>query len=465
MIELTLRQVAAAVSGRVVDADPDDLVDAVTTDSREVEDGTRTLFVARHGEHQDGHDHAPSAIEAGAVAVLASRDLPGIARVVVDDTDTDTALGRLAGHVRGTVDPTVIGITGSVGKTTTKDMVRAACGASRRTVGAVGSYNNEVGVPLTLLATREDTEVLVVEMGARGVGQVAPLADLARPRIGIVTAVAGVHLELFGSLDEVAIAKGELVAALPEDGTAILNADDHRVRAMAERTSASVLRCSARGAEEAEVVATDVRLDTRARARFTARTPWGAHEVELPVAGRHHVANALYALAAAGSVGADVGEAATALATAPMSRWRGAVTEAGGVVVLDDAYNANPTSTLAALETLAAMEVTGQRVAVLGVMAEIGADHETEHWRVGSRAAGVVDHLVVVGDEASPIVAGARDAGLSRVDQVEDVDQAVAALADVASGDAVLVKASRVAGLEAVTVGLQDRLRGQGPPS
>lgn len=463
MIELTLQSVADAVSGRLADVDPDQVVDAVTTDSRQVEDGTRTLFVARHGEHQDGHAHARSAVDAGAVAVLASRDLPGLPRVVVDDTDT--GLERLAGHVRDAVDPTVIAVTGSVGKTTTKDMVRAACGATRRTVGAVGSYNNEVGVPLTLLASRDDTEVLVVEMGARGVGQVAPLAALARPSIGIVTAVAGVHLELFGSLDDVALAKGELVAALPDHGTAILNADDARVRAMADRTSASVLRCSAAGAEDAEVIATDVRLDDRARARFTARTPWGAHEVSLPLAGRHQVANALYALAAAGAVGADTGAAAAALATAPMSRWRSAVIEVGGVVVLDDAYNANPTSTLAALGTLAAMEVTGHRVAVLGVMAEIGPDHDTEHWRVGSRTAGVVDHLVVVGDDATSIVAGARDAGLSRIDHVPDVDAALAALADVGPGDAVLVKASRVAGLEAITAGLQERLRGQGSPS
>ncbi len=463
MIELTLQQVADAVSGRVVDADPEQLVDAVITDSREVADGTATLFVARQGEHQDGHDHAESAIRAGAVAVLASRDLPGVARVVVEDTDQ--GLARLAGHVRDTVDPVVVGITGSVGKTTTKDMVRAACGASRRTVAAVGSYNNEVGVPLTLLATRTDTQVLVVEMGARGVGQVTPLATLARPRVGIVTAVAGVHLELFGSLEEVALAKGELVEALPEDGTAILNADDARVAAMAERASASVLRCSATGRGDADLTATDVHLDTRARARFTARTPWGAHEVVLPVAGRHHVGNALYALAAAGAVGADVAAAADALATAPMSQWRAAVIEASGVVVLDDPYNANPTSTLAALDTLAAMDVPGRRVAVLGVMAEIGADHDTEHWRVGSRAAGVVDHLVVVGSEARPIVSGARDSGLSRVDQVADVDEAIAALSDVGPGDAVLVKASRVAGLEAVTVGLQARLRGQEPTS
>lgn len=460
MIERTLAQVADAVGGRVADADPDLVVGAVTTDSRDVPDGVPTLFVARVGEQQDGHEHAPGALEAGCVAVLADRDLDGVPRVVVDDTDA--ALGALARHVRDVVDPVVVGITGSVGKTTTKDLVKAACGASRRTEGAQGSYNNEVGVPLTLLTARSDTEVLVVEMGARGVGQVAELATLARPDIGVVTAVAGVHLELFGTLEDVATAKGELPASLPAGGTAVLNADDHRVAAMASRTDARVLRYSLDGAPDADLTAVDVRLDEHARARFTARTPWGDHEVVLPVAGRHHVGNALAALAVAGAAGADVAAAAAAMADAVVSRWRGAVVEAGGVVVLDDAYNANPTSTLAALETLAAMEVPGRRVAVLGVMAEIGDDHVTEHWRIGMRAAAVVDHLVVVGEDATPITAGARDAAMPRVDLVPDAEAAVEALADVTGGDAVLVKASRVAGLEAVTAGLVERLRGEG---
>ena len=455
MIELTVAEVADAVDARVEDVDAALHVAAVSTDSRELPDDEPTLFVARVGEQQDGHDHAAGAVEAGAVVVLASRDLPGVPRLVVDDTDA--ALRRLARHVRDTVSPTVVGVTGSVGKTTTKDLVRAASAPSLATVAAQGSYNNEVGVPLTLLATRHDTQLLVVEMGARGVGHVAELAELARPSVGVVTAVAGVHLELFGTLDDVAIAKGELVESLPADGTAVLNADDDRVVAMASRTAATVLRCSADAVAGSDVAALDVRLDHHAHARFTAATPWGRHDVTLPVAGRHHVANALYALAVAGTVGADLAAAADALASARVSRWRGHVVDLGGIIVLDDAYNANPTSTLAALDTLAAMQVAGRRVAVLGVMAEIGDDHETEHWRVGSRAAGIVDHLVVVGDEATPIAAGARDAGLSRVDSVADADAALDVLGDLRPGDAVLVKASRVAGLEAVTDGLRSR--------
>lgn len=458
MIPMTLAQVAAAVDGRLDGAPADLVVDQVTTDSRQVRPGAATLFMARRGESADGHDHAAAAIQDGAVAVLASRSLPGLPSVIVDDTDD--ALRALAQHVRDTVDPTVIGVTGSVGKTTTKDFIAGACAASRPTVAAVGSFNNESGVPLTLLSTRPDTRVLVVEMGARGLGQVAELAGWARPSIGVVTAVAGVHLELFGDLDTIALTKGELIAALPSDGTAVLNHDDPRVAAMASRTEARVLGCSLDDAS-ADLVAEHVTLDDRARPRFTASTPWGSHAVALPIAGKHHVLNALLALGAAGAAGADVGAAADALAAVPVSPSRASVQDVGGIIVLDDAYNASPTSTLAALETLADLVIPGRRVAVLGVMAEIGAGHDTEHWRVGNRAAGVVDHLVVVGDEAAPIASGAREAGLGRVDHVTDVDAAVAALDDLSPGDAILVKASRVAGLERVAAALRDQ-RGDG---
>jgi UDP-N-acetylmuramoyl-tripeptide--D-alanyl-D-alanine ligase len=454
MIPLTLAQVAAAVDGRIEDASPAIAVDEVTTDSRQVDPARATLFVARRGESADGHDHAEAAIRGGAVAVLASRPLPRLPSVLVDDTDE--ALRALAQHVRDTVDPTVIGVTGSVGKTTTKDFIAGACAASQPTVAAVGSFNNEMGVPLTLLATRPDTRVLVVEMGARGIGQVAELAGWARPSIGVVTAVAGVHLELFGDLDTIARTKGELIAALPPDGTAVLNQDDPRVAAMATRTTARVLRCSLEDTG-ADVVANQITLDDRARPRFTASTPWGVHEVALPVAGRHHVLNALLALGAAGAAGSDVAAACDALGNAPVSPSRASVQDVGGITVLDDAYNASPTSTLAALQTLADLAVTGRRVAVLGVMAEIGDGHDTEHWRVGNRAAGIVDHLVVVGDEAAHIAGGAREAGLARVDHLPDVDAAVAALADLSPGDAVLVKASRVAGLERVVAALRDQ--------
>ncbi|MBW3657257.1 MAG: UDP-N-acetylmuramoyl-tripeptide--D-alanyl-D-alanine ligase [Actinobacteria bacterium] len=460
MIPLRLEDVARATGGRIASGAGDLVVDAVTTDSREVPDG-RALFVAIRGEHADGHDHLAGAVEHGAVAVLSERevDLGADVGVVVVE-DTWTAIARLGAEVRDRVDPFVVAITGSVGKTTTKDLTAAALGAGRRTVAAVGSFNNELGVPLTLLSLEEDSEALVVEIGARGVGHVAELVPYARPDVSIVTAVAGVHLELFGDIDAIAQAKGELVEGLAGDGTAVLNADDERVAAMAARAPGAVLRYGLAdgprgdGAAAPDLVASDVRLDRLARASFAASTPWGDVDVTLPVAGRHHVWNALAALAAAGVAGVPTHDAAAALATARISDWRGEVTEHDGLVVLNDAYNANPTSVIAALDMLMTVERTGRAVAVLGVMAEIGPTAEAEHERVGRRAAELgVDLVIAVGDDAEGIARGARAGGLPE-DRVAAVDDAAAASAllagDVGPGDVVLVKASRVGGLEAV---------------
>ena len=433
---------SVADAGRLV-------VTGVVTDSRAVSPGD--LYVARRGSRADGADYAEAAVAAGAVAVVAERDLPDLATLVVDDADR--ALVRLATWVRDHAPAEVVAVTGSVGKTTTKDLIAAALAPSLRTVSAAGSFNNEVGVPLTVLRTRDDTQVLVTELGARGVGQVAELARWVRPRVAVVTAVAEVHLELFGTIDAIAIAKGELVESVPDDdGVAVLNADDPRVAAMATRTSARVVTVSASGDPAADVVAEDVVLDRHARASFVAVTPWGRHRVVLPIAGSHHVGNALLALAVAGSLGADLAAAAAALATARVSTGRGRIVDVGGVVVVDDSYNANPTSTTAALDTLAAMDVPGRRLAVLGVMAEIGDGHEAEHRRVGALAADVVDVLVVVGEEASGLAAGARSAGLDDVVTVTGPAEAAEALAarTLVSGDAVLVKASRVASLDRV---------------
>lgn len=426
----------------------DATVTGVVTDSRIVASGD--LYVARQGEHADGADFAADAMARGAVAAIATREIPGVPTIVVDDADA--ALTAIATWVRDTVDPRVVAVTGSVGKTTTKDLVAAAVAPSHRVVAAVGSYNNDVGVPLTVVRTTQDTEVLVAELGARGVGQVARLCGWLRPDVAIVTAVAGVHMELFGSLEQIAVAKGELVESLPANGVAVLNHDDTRVAGMASRTSARVLAVSATGATGADVVAQHVRLDARARAAFTAVTPWGDHEVHLPIAGRHHVGNALLALAAAGAVDADVTAAAAALGSAPVSGGRSRIVAAAGVTVVDDSYNANPTSTMAALDTLASMDLSGDRIAVLGVMAEIGDDHDAEHRRVGAHAATALDRLVVVGDAASGIAGGARSAGLASVVVVADAAGAIEHLRQVPAraGDGVLVKASRVEALDRV---------------
>jgi len=463
VIALTLAEVAAATHGRVVGgANAGDLtIHDLTADSRSVPHGA--AFLALRGDVHDGHDHVRAAVAAGAVAAIVEREdslgeLPGV--VVADG---QAALAAVAGEVRRRVDAKVVAITGSVGKTTTKDLVAAAVGSQRRVVAARASFNNEVGVPLTLLRLRRDTEVAVVEIGARGRSHIARMIPIIRPDVAVVTAVAGAHLEQFGNLDGVAESKAELVEGLGAGGVAILNADDPLVAAMARRHAGRSVLVSACGNPAADLVAERVTVDECARASFEVVGDGGWIAVRLPIAGVHHVANALLALAAAQAVGVALDAAAAALADATVSAWRSEVVVAGGVVVLNDAYNANVASMLAALDTLAAQQVPGRRWAVLGVMAELGErHHEAAHREVGaaSVAAGV-DQLVVVGEGASGIAEGARAAGHRAVLQVGTADDAVAALGAVRPGDAVLCKASRVAGLERVAQALVS-LHGQG---
>jgi UDP-N-acetylmuramoyl-tripeptide--D-alanyl-D-alanine ligase len=449
MIELTIDEVARVTSGRV-QGSSDVTVREVGTDSRRLEPGA--LFVALRGEQADGHDHLEAAAEAGAGAALVERAHEGLELPMVVVEDTWRALADLARHVRETVAPRRVGITGSVGKTTTKDLIAAAVGAERQVVAAQGSFNNELGVPLTLLRLDRDSEVLVAELGARHVGDIATLAPLVAPDVAVVTAVAAVHLEIFGSIESIAVAKRELVEALGPDGTAVLNADDPRVAAMA--ASAPHTLTYGIDAPDADLRARDIELDGSARARFTALTPWGEVAVALPVAGRHHVGNALAALAVAGHLGVGIGAAAEAIAEAPISPWRGEVVEAGEVRVLNDAYNANPTSMAAALDTLVALRGDARTWAVLGVMAEIGGTAEDEHRALGARCAETgVDRLVCVGDLGEAVAAGAREDGLAAdaVTEVADAAEATELLrAEAGPGDVVLVKASRVAGLEKV---------------
>jgi UDP-N-acetylmuramoyl-tripeptide--D-alanyl-D-alanine ligase len=457
VIALSLSELAAVVDGVRHDptgVDAEVVVDAVATDSRRLPAG-RALFVALPGEHADGHDFVAAAAAAGAVAVLAERPADDLDLPVVEVASTWTALLELGAEVRRRVDPTAVAVTGSVGKTTVKDLTAAAVAAGRRTHAASGSFNNELGVPLTLLGLTDDVEVLVAEIGARHVGDIAALAPTVAPDVAVVTAVAGVHLEVFGTIDDVARAKSELVGSLGPDGLAVLNVADPRVAAMAAQAPA-VLRVGL-DVPDADVHATDVVLDRLARPRATAVTPWGDVEVVLPVAGRHQLGNALLALAVAGHLGVDLEAAAAALATTRVSPGRGAVTDAGGVVVLDDAYNANPTSVAAALASLVAIERTGRSWAVLGEMAEIGDTADAEHRRIGALAVELgVDELVVVGAGAAALAEGARAAagGAGTTTRVREAagaaDAAELVLADVATGDVVLVKASRVAALESV---------------
>ncbi|GIL34072.1 UDP-N-acetylmuramoyl-tripeptide--D-alanyl-D-alanine ligase [Phycicoccus sp. DTK01] len=452
MIPIPLAEVVALTSGRLAGVTEADavplLVDGpVVTDSREAAPGG--LYVARVGEHADGHDFAAAAIAAGCVAALTTRPLEDLPCVVVDDTqEAFAALARAV--VERSPHLAVVGITGSSGKTSTKDLLGTVLATAGPTVAPVGSYNSEVGVPLTVCRVAPDTRFLVVEMGARGVGHIAYLARMAPPRIGVVLNVGTAHVGEFGSREAIARAKSELPAAVPADGVAVLNADDPAVRAMASVTDARVVLVGE--ADDADVRATDVVLDAGGRASFTVHTPAGAADVTLGLVGRHHVGNALSVLAVALELGLALPDVVAALGAAtPVSRWRMEVTErADGVTLVNDAYNANPDSMHAALEALRRMGEGRRTWAVLGTMLELGPESDALHAEVGADAvAHDVDELLVVGEAAAPLAEGASAAGgRTRVRTVADAAEAESLLrAELRAGDVALFKSSRDAGL------------------
>jgi UDP-N-acetylmuramoyl-tripeptide--D-alanyl-D-alanine ligase len=426
--------VAAATGGRLLGDDVE--LDGATFDSRTLRRGA--LFVPIVAE-RDGHEFIPAAARAGAAATLTARPTiaasqPGLTAIEVDDTAA--ALVDLATWATPRLGATVVGITGSVGKTSTKDLAAAAIGAQRRVVASARSFNNEQGLPVTVLGAAEGTEVLVLEMGMRGFGEITRLCAIAPPTIGIVTLVAAAHTARLGDVDGVARAKSELVAALPTGGTAILNADDPRVLAMAGLTAASTVTFGT--GSGADVGIDRLTLDDLARPSFRAVTPWGTVAVTLAVSGRHMAANGAAALAAAGVLGVDLDGAAAALGRADLSASRMSVHRlASGAVVIDDAYNANPTSMSAALDALAALPAT-RRVAILGLMAELG-DEAAAHRAIAERCADLGIELVPVGTE----LYGSAPVG-----------DPVAALGPLVGGTAVLVKASRVAALDLVAAAL-----------
>lgn len=444
-MDWTAAQVAEATGGRLRSgAEPTAVVSGVTIDSRRV--GPGALFVPLRAE-RDGHDFIDAALQAGAGGYLfepgaAAADPPAHLGVAVEVEDTLVALGALGRAARDRLAGPVVGITGSVGKTSTKDLAAAALGTRLRVAASEVSFNNELGVPLTLANAAGDTEVAVVEMGTRRAGQIRALCLLARPTVGVVTAAVAAHTETFGGLDGVAAAKAELIEALDPAGMAILNADDPRVSAMAARSAAPVLRYSAEGRPGVEVTAADVVVDGSLRAAFTMHSPWGSAELRLEARGIHQVGNALAAATVALCCGVDIDAVAAGLARGRLSPWRMEVTAtAAGGLVVNDAYNANPTSMAAALRSLAALSAE-RRVAVLGAMAELGALAETEHAAIAALAAELGIEVVAVGTD---LYGGGRQA---------DLDEVASRLRPVGAGVAVLVKGSRVAGLERLAAAL-----------
>ena len=486
MIPLTLAEIAALTGGSLAPAEAAarTVTGPVIIDSRRVTDGA--LFAALPGERADGHDYASAAVAAGAAGVLATRPVPGAPAVVVPDVTV--ALGALAKGVLGRLPAaTVTGITGSSGKTSTKDLAAQVVEHLGPTIAPEDSFNNEIGLPLTVLRAGASTRFLVLEMSARGIGHIAALCDIAPPRIGAVLNVGRAHAGEFGSLDAVAKAKGELPEALPADGVAVLNTDDPRVVAMAARTAARVvtfsvapggaipprppLRMGGRSVPpsppDPSVRAGDIRLDDLGRASFRLLMPGGSADVALRLHGAHHVPNALAAAAIAAELGMDTQAIAAALSAATVrSRRRMELHERpDGVLVVNDAYNANPDSTRAAIEALRHLARGGRRgFAVLGHMAELGDIADDSHAEVGRLAAQAgVAGLIAVGEEARPVLDGARaETGWhGEAIAAPDAAGAVAALDNLLRpGDVVLVKASKSAGLWEVA----DRLLAEAAP-
>jgi UDP-N-acetylmuramoyl-tripeptide--D-alanyl-D-alanine ligase len=457
VIPLSIARIAE-VCGATLDHVPDAgimVAGLVVIDSREAAPGG--LFAAVRGERADGHDFAPAAVAAGAVAVLATRPV-GVPAIVVPDVPA--ALAALAHEVAGRLPGlTIAGITGSSGKTTTKDLLAQLAERLGPTVAPAGSFNNELGHPLTVLRADERTRYLILELGARGRGHIAKLCAIAPPRLGAVINVGRAHVGgYFADLDEVELAKGELVEALPPDGVAALNADDPRVERMACRTAASLVTFGRAGL--ADVRAAEVTVDATGRPSFTLVTPGGSAPVRLGLRGQHNVSNALAAAALAGALGMATQEVAVALSQAvPRSRWRMEVTRRDdGVTVINDAYNANPDSMGAALTALAEMAGGGRSLAVLGHMGELGGNSAAWHEEVGALAARLgVAALIVVGDAATPMLAGAKaePGWRGELVQVPDAAAAVAAAAErLGPGDTVLVKASKAEALWNVALAL-----------
>ncbi|GIF68068.1 UDP-N-acetylmuramoyl-tripeptide--D-alanyl-D-alanine ligase [Asanoa ishikariensis] len=445
MIAMRLDEVAAAAGGRLVGADPAATVSGpVEYDSRKPTAGG--LFVAFPGEKVDGHDFAAAAVADGAVAVLGTRPVEGVPMVLVDDP-----LAALAGLARASLsrlpDLCVIGLTGSSGKTTTKDLVAQLVARLGPTVAPAGSLNNELGFPHTVLKADEQTRYLVLEMGARGAGHISYLAGIATPRVGVVLNVGTSHIGEFGSVDNIAAAKGELAEAVPVDGVAILNADDERVRKMAVRTRGRVVLVGE--SPDADVRADEVTMDSQGLASYTLRVARGSVPVRLRVPGRHQVGNSLAAAAVARELGMPLRELGEALGelTLRSARRMDVFERPDGTTVIDDSYNANPASMAAALRALATIGEGRRTVAVLGYMAELGEFERAGHEEVGRLAAELgVDRVVVVGEAAVPIHDGAiaHQGWEGRSVVVGDQAAAIESLrADLRPGDVVLVKGSR----------------------
>lgn len=454
MIALTVEQIAAAIGGTVIGDQSVTITGSVETDSRLVKAGA--LFVAKPGEETDGHLFVEQARQAGAVASIVQQKVESssIAQILVPDSVA--ALGELAKYVLAKVrevsELKVIGVTGSNGKTTTKNMLREILSGAGKTIAPIESYNNEVGAPYSILQVDESTKYLVVELGAGGPGSIKYLAEIARPDIAVVLKVGLAHVGEFGGIETTAKIKAELVVAMHDSGTLVLNHDDGYVRDMAELSSSKKVWFGT--SADSNYRATELELSIDGTAFTLTRPDATESKVHLKILGEHHVMNALAALSVADQLGIDRSSAIKALENMPLAeRWRMQLMQrSDGVTIINDAYNASPDSTKAALQTLAQLGRTGRRtVAVLGEMAELGSASREQHDAIGRLVVRLnIDQLVVVGAGAKLIHMGAEQEGswAGESKYFESIAEALAYLREMlVAGDLVLVKSSKSANL------------------
>lgn len=464
MLRATVDTLAQVTAGTLVRGEGTVTVNGIAVDSREVTPGC--LYVAFLGEHSDGHDFVAAALAAGARAAMVTRWDEAMETAVVEARRPDAAIIRigdplvavsaLAAWHRSRLDTPVIGITGSTGKTTTKDFIASALATKLKVVATRGNRNNELGVPLTLLEAGSDTDVVVVEMGMRGPGQIAALCKIAAPTAALVTNVGMTHIEVLGSQEAIVDAKAEIVRCIGPGGRVFLNGDDVHSARLAEQAVAPVVTYGVESGDDVRAVG--LRVGEDGLPTFTLQSGEEAAELTLPIPGRHNAYNAAAAAAVALYLGLSLKDIAEGLASARTTGMRMEVfSSASGVTVINDAYNASPTSMRAALATLRDMPAEGRRIAVLGDMAELGSLSELAHFGLGELVPKCADVLVTIGTCAWRIAEGARaeDMPSAMVRPCATIEEATEVLDDLlAPGDVVLVKASRVMQLERVVEGI-----------
>ncbi len=449
MDPLPLSTIARLAEGRLTEGDPGLIVSRVSTDSRTLQSGD--LFVPLRGQNFDGHRFIEQAGERGATGALVEESWKGTVPsglALIRVADTLIAYQTLAANYRKSLSIKVVAITGSNGKTSTKDFVASILSRGFRVTKTEGNFNNHVGLPQTMLSAGSDDQVGVWEIGMNHPGEIAPLAKLAAPDLAIITNIGVAHIQFMGSREAIAVEKGALVEAVKKEGTVVLNADDPFSSVVGARTQAKVILA---GIESGTIHATDLRQDATG-SEFTILE--GAHRsrAQLPVPGVHMVQNAILAVAAGRAFGLSLEECAAGLASAPLTKARLQIKEINGIQIIDDSYNANPDSMKAALRTLVELDADGQRIAVLGQMSELGEESERGHREVGERAATLgVDVLITVGDTGAVIAKAAEKTGLKKSISVETPEEAAGILRKLVSpGDLILVKGSRSARMEQV---------------